>query len=275
MAKQFFNEGRLFWGELSSEEFARLDRDRTIAVLPVAAIEQHGPHLPVGVDTLIASGMVGEVTRRFPVEISALFLPVQAIGKSNEHLAFPGTLTLTAETAIRAWTEIGESVHRAGIRKLVIVTSHGGNVDVVGIVARDLRVRFNMLVVKCSWSSFGTPYGLYSADEEAMGIHAGDMETSLMLHFRPDLVKMDRAQHFVPATARMREDFLYLRPTGPQAFGWMAGDINPSGAMGDASLASREKGRATAEYQALAFLDLLRDVDRFDLTRLASPEGTP
>lgn len=274
MAKQFFNEGKLFWGELSSEEFARLDTSRTIAILPVAAIEQHGPHLPVGVDTLIATGMVGEVARRFPVEISALFLPVQAVGKSNEHLAFPGTLTLTAETALRAWIEIGESIHRAGIRKLVIVTSHGGNVDVIGIVARELRVRFNMLVVKCGWSGFGNPPGLYSPDEEAMGIHAGDMETSLMLHFRPDLVKMQRAENFVPATARMREDFLYLRPTGPQAFGWMAGDVHPSGAMGDASRATREKGRATAEYQALAFLDLLRDVDRFDIARLASAQST-
>ena len=268
MAKQFFNEGRLFWGELTTQEFAALDTERTIAILPVAAIEQHGPHLPVGVDTLIANGMIGEVTRRFPVELSALVLPTQAIGKSNEHLSFPGTLTLSAETAIRAWTEIGESVRRAGIRKLVIVTSHGGNVDVVGIVARELRVRHGMLVVKCAWSTFGTPPGLYTPEEEAVGIHAGDMETSLMLHFRPDLVQMQHARAFEPATLAMQRDFVFLRPTGPQAFGWMAEDVHPSGAMGDAASASREKGRATAEFQALGFIDLLRDVDRFDLARL-------
>src|ERR1700730_12244032 len=115
------------WIELTTEEFAALDPEKTIAVLPIAAIEQHGPHLAVSTDTIIGQGMIDAVIARLPEDLSALFLPIQAVGKSNEHIRSPGTITYSAETALRVWTEIGESVARAGVRKLVIVTSHGGN----------------------------------------------------------------------------------------------------------------------------------------------------
>jgi creatinine amidohydrolase len=258
-----------YWSELTTTDFAGLDAQTTIAVLPVAAIEQHGPHLPVSTDTAIADGMIGEVLKRLPDDLTVLVLPTQAIGKSNEHLRSPGTLTLTAETALRAWTEIGESVHRAGLRKLVMVNSHGGNVDVINVVARELRVRLQMLVVTSSWRRFGIPPGLYSDQEAAVGIHAGDIETSLMLHFRPDLVRMDRTENFAPATISIAKEFDILRPTGFTAFAWIAQDLHAAGAAGDASLATAEKGRATAEFQALEFIKLLRDVARFSLDRLA------
>jgi creatinine amidohydrolase len=260
---------RRFWSELSSREFVGLDPEKTIAILPVAAIEQHGPHLPVATDTAIAEGMIAETLRQLPEELSVLFLPIQAIGKSNEHLRSPGTVTLSAETAIHAWISIGEAVHRAGLRKLVIVNSHGGNVDVVSIVARDLRVRLQMLVVGCQWARFGNPPGLYTAEEVAVGIHAGDMETSLMLHFRPELVHMDKAENFAPTTIQIAKEFAHLRPTGVTAFGWIAQDLHPSGAAGDASIATAAKGKATAEFRAGEFIKLLKDVERFSLTRLA------
>src|SRR5262249_1813745 len=148
---------KLFWSELNTNEFAGLDPETTIAVLPIAATEQHGPHLPVATDTAIAEGMIAETIRQLPADQSVLFLPVQAVGKSNEHLRSRGTITLTAETALRSWIEIGEAVHRAGLRKLILVNSHGGNVDVISIVARDLRVRLQMLVVACHWGRFGQP----------------------------------------------------------------------------------------------------------------------
>jgi creatinine amidohydrolase len=260
---------KLFWNELNTNEFASLDAERTIAVLPIAATEQHGPHLPVATDTAIAEGMVAETIRQLPADLSILFLPIQAIGKSNEHLRSPGTITLSAETAIGSWTEIGEAVHRAGLRKLILVNSHGGNVDIISIVARDLRVRLQMLVVACHWGRFGQPKGLYTDQEAAVGIHAGDMETSLMLHFRPDLVQMDKAGNFAPSTIRIANEFDLLRPTGHTAFGWIAQDLHPSGAAGDASAASAEKGKATAEYRAAQFIKLLKDVTRFSLDRLA------
>lgn len=258
-----------FWADLTTEDFRGLDAERTIAVLPIAAIEQHGPHLPVSTDTEIANGMVREVMQRLPEHLNVLFLPTQQVGKSNEHLRSPGTLTLSAETAIRAWTEIGEGVHRAGLRKLVMVNSHGGNVDVISIVARELRVRLGMLAIACQWSRFGSPAGAYTEQETAVGIHAGDMETSMMLHFRPDLVRMEKAANFVPATVEIAETFKQLRPTGFTAFGWIAQDLHASGAAGDAARATTERGRLTAEFRALKFIELLQDASRFALSRLA------
>src|SRR5687768_5322700 len=181
---------RHFWAEYRTSEFDGVDADRAVAVLPLAAVEQHGPHLPVGTDAIIAEGMLRTVANLLPDEIDIRILPLQAVGKSNEHLYAPGTLTLPATVAIEAWTELGLSVHRAGFRKLVIVNSHGGNEEIMGIVARELRVRAGMLAVKTSWSRFGAPTGLFSEIEQRHGIHGGDIETSLMLHFRPDLVEM-------------------------------------------------------------------------------------
>lgn len=258
-----------FWADLTTEDFHGLNPETTIAVLPIAAIEQHGPHLPVSTDTEIANGMVRETMAILPMHLAVLWLPTQQIGKSNEHLKSPGTLTFTAETAIRAWGEIGEAVHRAGLRKLILVNSHGGNVDCISIVARELRVRFSMLAVACQWARFGSPVGLYTELENAVGIHAGDMETSMMLHFRPDLVKMDKARNFEPTSIEMAQTFKQLRPTGVTAFGWMAQDLHASGAAGDASRGTADKGRATARHRAEKFVELLDDVTRFELSRLA------
>jgi creatinine amidohydrolase len=256
------------WAEMRWKDFQAFDMSRAIAVLPVAAIEQHGPHLPVGVDTFINEGYLARAIARAPAALPVLFLPVQTIGKSNEHIDFPGTLTLSAETTIRAWTEIGESVARAGCRKLVFANSHGGNVAAIDIVARDLRVRRNMLVVNSAWSRFGYPDGLFAPKERAHGIHAGDAETSLMLAFRPETVRRDEARDFVSAAIGMERDFTWLRATQPIGMGWMSQDLNDFGAMGDASAATAQKGEACADYGATAFLELLADVDAFDLERL-------
>lgn len=260
---------KALWFDLTSRDFEGLDPNKTIAVLPIAATEQHGPHLSVGTDAIIAGGLCAEVIRRLPAEVSALFLPVQAIGKSNEHIRSPGTLTFSAETLIRALTEIGESVARAGLKKLVIVNAHGGNVEVMGIVARELRVRSAMLVVQCSWSKLGLPEGVFSEEETAFGIHGGDYETSLMLHFGAERVRMDKARDFVPHSVRMADDYTLLRMTGPISLGWLAGDVHPEGVAGEAHLASAKKGAKAAEFQALRFIELLKDVTRFPLSELA------
>jgi len=118
--------------------------ERIVAILPVAAIEQHGPHLPLGVDAIINEGIVRAAMPLMPD--SVLVLPTMEIGKSNEHQAFPGTLTLSAETLIRLWTEIGDSVARAGVRKLLIFNSHGGQTGLPEVVATDLRARLGMIV---------------------------------------------------------------------------------------------------------------------------------
>ena len=260
---------RLHWSDYSTLDYADIDPARTIAILPTAAIEQHGPHLPVGVDTEINLGMLREVCARVPDDLDIRILPVQAVGKSNEHLHAPGTLTLTAETALKAWVEIGLSVARAGVRKLVIVNSHGGNLDLVSIVTRELRVRAGMLAVRCQWGAFGHPEGMLSDRERTYGIHGGDAETSLMLHFRPELVRMERARDFV-STAEAMGNFRWLRPTGSVAYGWIAKDLNRDGTVGDASAATAEKGAAIAAHQAQGFLELLREVEAVDLDSFAA-----
>jgi len=262
---------RRLWHEMTTRDFADSDTAGWIAVLPVAAIEQHGPHLPVYTDTCIAEGMIARSIALLPDDLPVTFLPVQAVGKSNEHISSPGTLTSTWETTTKLWLDIGDSVHRAGVEKLVIVNSHGGNVPMIDIVARELRVRHDMLVVATAWSRFGLPEGISAPEEALYGIHGGDIETSMMLHFRPDLVRMDRAKDFRSTQLDFIKEFRQLRAHGLVQFGWKAQDLNPEGTVGNAAAATAEKGRAVVDHQARAFVDLCRDVDAFDVGRLWTP----
>jgi creatinine amidohydrolase len=261
------------WSELTSPDMRAADMARVIAVLPVAAIEQHGPHLPLGTDMFIMEGYLARVLQRLPTDLQALFLPVQAIGASQEHSAFVGTLTLSDEAALAAWAALGDSIARAGCRKVVLLNSHGGNSALIERLALDLRVRLKMLAVAASWSRFGYPDGLFSAEELAHGIHGGEIETSLMLAFRPDLVRMDEAENFVPASVDFERDFAWLRTGRPAGFGWMAQDLSSSGAAGNAAAATADKGEAAADYGATAFIELLQDVEIFDLARLDDGQG--
>lgn len=255
----------IWWGDFSASGFQDIDPSRTVAVLPVAAIEQHGPHLPVSTDLAIMQGMLAAVIDRLPDDQDVRILPIQPVGKSNEHVYAPGTLTLPATGLVDTWTELGASVARTGIHKIVIITSHGGNEEIMGIVTRELRVRFNMLAVKSSWMRFGLPEGLYSEFEVRHGIHGGDYETSLMLHFRPDLVDMTRARNFSSRFTDAEQQFDLLRPTGPFGFAWIASDINHHGVAGDAALATAAKGKITADHQAAGLIRLLADIHKAKL----------
>lgn len=250
---------KLDWADYRAPDL-KVDPARTIAILPTAAIEQHGPHLPVGVDTMIMEGMLARLRATCPDDLDLRILPVQAVGKSNEHIHAPGTLTLDAPTALAAWQQIGLSVARAGVRKIVIVNSHGGNLDLISILARELRVRAGMLAVKCQWGNFGKPEGMYSAQEATFGIHGGDLETSLMLHFRPELVDMAAARDF-----RSAAETAPIPPTGPISLGWVSSDLNPAGVVGEAHLATAAKGAATCAHQVAGFLAMLRQLEALPL----------
>ncbi len=234
---------------------------RTIAILPIAATEQHGPHLPLCTDTAINRGHLDALVAAAPADLDFRILPVQEIGKSNEHLRMPGTLTLPANVLIDMWTEIGLSVARAGVRKLVFVNSHGGNEEIMGIVARELRVRASMLVVKsragCASASLKACSPTAS---RGFGIHGGDLETSLMLHFRPELVDMGKAQDFRSVGEDDEQRYKHLRPTGTLAYAWIADDLNPAGAVGEAHLATAEKGRLQCAHAVRGFIEMLREV---------------
>lgn len=265
MAKPFY------WNELSTVDFAHLSSDTTIAILPIASTEQHGPHLPVATDVAIAQGMLAELKTQRPDDLDFLVLPVQEIGKANEHVYGPGTLSFDADLLIRAWTAIGAKVAETGIRKMVIVNSHGGNVDVMSIVGRELRVRHEMAVVSTQWGRFGHPEGLISEHETKFGIHGGEVETSLMLHFRPELVHMERAENFVSRAEWMKEHSKYLQPLPPHALAWIAHDLNPAGVVGNAAAGTAEKGALICRHQIGGFVELLRDLAAYPLSSLYRP----
>jgi creatinine amidohydrolase len=257
-----------FWADLRAPDFTDIDPMRTIAILPTAAVEQHGPHLPVGTDTIINEHLCALLARQAPKDLDLYILPVMAVGKSNEHLWAAGTLTLSATTALAAWTEIGLSVARAGIRKIVILNSHGGNADLISILARELRVEAGMLAVRLGWGAHGLPPGLYSDQEQRFGIHGGDMETSLLLHFRPDTVDMAAARDF-----RSTAETAAIPPIGAIAQGWVSSDLNPAGVVGEAHLATAEKGRLTAEHVVANVIALLRQVAEAKISHLTPVKG--
>lgn len=259
------------WNAIAWPEVAADDAARWIAVLPLAATEQHGPHLPLETDVLIGEAYLARLAQLLPPALPVTFLPMQRIGISTEHTDYPGTQTLQTAEALQQWTELGESVARAGVKKLVMVTSHGGNSAAMMLVAQDLRAQHGMLAVTTSWSRFGAPEGLISEEELRHGIHGGAVETSIMLACYPQAVKKEAIADFPSMAATMEKEFRWLSTQRPAPFAWQAQDLNPLGAVGDARLASAEKGERLLEHGARAFCELLHDVDNFDVRRLAAP----
>ena len=258
------------WTDIDWPAISRADAARWIAVLPLAATEQHGPHLPLETDVMIGQAYLARVRELLPSGIPATFLPVQPVGISTEHIHFPGTLTLPTDVALKSWMALGESVARAGIRKLVMVTSHGGNSAAMSLVAQDLRAQHGLLAVTTSWSRFGAPEGLFSAEELRHGIHGGAVETSIMLARYPQHVRSEAIANFRPSSIAMERQYRWLSAHRPVPFAWQAQDLHPSGAAGDATLASAEKGERLLDHGARAFCELLGDVDRFDPETLSS-----
>ncbi len=259
---------RRWWYELSAGEVSALDRERIVAVLPLAAVEQHGPHLPLGVDLCIGEGLIAATLQRLPDEFGVLVLPMQAVGYSGEHTDFPGTLTVSPETLIRQCVELGAAVARAGVRRLVLFNSHGGNTDVMKIVIRELRRRHRMLAVAATWFKLVRLDDLFVENELVHGIHGGAVETSVMLHIRPDLVDMAKAAEFRPALPVAAPEGKLLGAASPAPFGWQAQDLNPAGVVGNAAGADAGLGRRVVERTAEAVAALLREVADFDISRL-------
>lgn len=257
-----------YWSDYSSEEFSRLDRAGLVAVLPVGATEQHGPHLPLRVDAAIVEGIVAATIERLPETSRAIFLPVQPVGKSNEHLRYPGTLTLSAQTLLAVWTEIGDCVAASGVRKLVFLNGHGGQISIMDTVVRELRVRHGMLTFSVNCFGQGAPEGVYDADELRYGIHAGDMETSVMLALHPGLVDMSKARDFRTLYETFDKEFHHISLAGGAKPGWQIQDMNPHGAAGNAAAATVEKGRLTIAHAADRLVELLAEVERAPLSWL-------
>jgi creatinine amidohydrolase len=258
-----------FWADLATTDFAHLALDRTIAVLPVAATEQHGPHLPLSVDTELVNGVVQASLAHLPADLPVLFLPTQAVGFSPEHARFAGTLTLKTDTIVRLWTDIGESVAATGVRKLVLFNAHGGQVSVMDLVARDLRARLDMLVYSVSW--FNLPLldergqdvnALFSAEEHRFGVHAGEVETSMMRVLRPDRVRMAAAQNFRSSSQDRAERFEILGNGRSAKLAWQMQDYNAHGAAGNAAAATEAKGQILLDAAGRGLAKLLQEIDQ-------------
>ncbi len=264
-----------FWSDLTTRHFSQIaasgDVHRAVAVLPVAATEQHGPHLPVSVDTTLVNGVIDATLPHLAADLPVLFMPTQQVGKSNEHIRFPGTLTLSAQTLMNVWMELGACVARAGLKKLVLLNSHGGQVSVMDIVARDLRTAHDLIVYSTNW--YTLPLGdavmnLFPPEEHRFGIHAGDMETSMMLALREKYVDMAQARDF-KSTAQDRAANYPLLGNGSSAkLGWQVQDYNAMGAAGNAAIATAAKGQVILDAAGLQLAKLLQEVSDLPLSTL-------
>ena len=261
-----------YWRDLPWAAFATLPPD-TVAVLPLAATEQHGPHLPVSVDTTLNEGVLGAALAKLPAEFPVLVLPTQAVGCSVEHSRFPGTLTASPETLLALWAEIGRCVAQSGVRRLVLLNTHGGNQQIMEILARRLRIEAGLFVVAANPGRVGNPPGLVPPAEDRYGIHAGFVETSLMLALEPARVRMDKARDFRSAWAGVENAAPHLAPGSGASIAWQAQDLHPSGAVGNAAAATAEAGAAILDFTATKLAALLDEVRRFDIT--AWLENTP
>ena len=257
------------WEHLATTDFAALDLARTVAILPVAAIEQHGPHLPLGTDAILCDAILDRALALLAEPASLLRLPTQRVGLSPEHTGFAGTLVLRAETLLAAWTEIGVSVAAAGVRKLVLFNSHGGQGGLVDIAAQALRCRAGILVVRCSSYRFALPEGWVPPDEARYGLHGGLIETSLMLAAAPQLVHHAAIRSF-PSRARDWEGAVAgLEVEGESGIAWCAEDLNDTGAAGDAAAATAALGERLLDYYARRLASVIEAARAFAFP----PEG--
>ena len=275
-----------FWSNLTSRQFSQLgaspDIAQVVAVLPVAAIEQHGPHLPVSVDTTLLEGVIAATLPHLESELPVLFMPTQTIGKSNEHIRFPGTLTLSAQTLIAVWMELGACVARTGIKKLVLLNSHGGQVSVMDIVGRDLRTVHDLIVFSTNW--YTLPLGsdvlnLFPPEEHRFGIHAGDMETSMMLALEEKSgdrhVDMRQARDFTSTAQERAARYPILGNGSGAKLAWQVQDYNAMGAAGNAAIATAAKGHALINAAGLQLAALLREISDLPLSTLNSTPHFP
>ncbi len=269
-----------FWADLSTRHFAQLAAspllNKTVAVLPLAATEQHGPHLPTSVDGTLVDGVIAAALPHLGADLPVLILPTQAVGYSPEHIRFPGTLTLSAPTLIALWTELGASVARAGIKKLVMFNSHGGQVSLMDIVARELRTSHDLIVFSSSWYDLplgNAVNGMFPAEEHRFGVHAGDIETSMMLALAAQRVDMAQTRNFQSSSQDRAAKYPILGNGKSAKLGWQMQDYNAQGAAGNAAAATAAKGQALLDAAGVQLARLLAEVSDLPLSTLtAAPD---
>lgn len=251
-------------GELRGPEVAsRLSRD-SIVVLPLGAVEQHGPHLPLNTDLVVADAAAKAAVERVGNQTDAWLLPTLAFTKSNEHLWAPGTISLSAETLMRVLDDIGRSVASTPARRLLFINGHGGNSALTAMMNREIRLRHGLQTFLAHPHMPADQGGPSSANELGMGIHGGMDETSVMLHLRPDLVDMSLAVRRIPERLAANEQ---VRFGGRVAFGWLSNDFFADGHIGDPTGATAEIGARMFESAVASLCGAMEEISRFDFGR--------
>lgn len=249
------------YASLTWQDIAQMpDKEKTVLLQPMGAIEQHGYHLPLAVDGAIAQGVICRAVAELAPEISAYVLPTLFYGKSTEHLGFPGTISLRTETLLALLMDVGESVYRAGFRKLALVNAHGGQPQVLELVARDLHSRYRDFWVfpLFIWRASDLAESLLTAKEYELGIHGGDAETSLMLALYPELVRLDRAVAEYPPIPSS-----CLSLEGAHPFSWLTDDVSRSGTIGDPTTATTDKGERILDDLVWGWRQVVTDLYNF------------
>lgn len=254
------------WADRTTTEAA--GDDRTVAILPLAAIEQHGPHLPLSTDLDIGLGILAAALDELGSTSDVRVLPALPVGASPEHEALPGTLSWDAGLLEEAIVRTGAAVAASGVRRLILFNAHGGNKATMETAGLRLRQGLGMLVVKASWFRFPRPDGLRLPESEwTHGLHGGAVETSMMLHLHPDRVRSREVRDFPSFGEELAADSEHLGAEGVASFAWMATDLNPAGVTGRASLATPEAGRTLVEHYGAVLAGVVRDTVRFPLDR--------
>jgi creatinine amidohydrolase len=258
-----------WWQSFTTAEVANLASRDPVAILPLAAIEQHGPHLPLSTDLDIGLGVLAAAFQLLPDECPAWVLPPQALGASREHTRFPGTISLEPELLIAAIEAAGDALARDGVRRLVLSNSHGGNRHALDEAGLRLREEHQMLVVEASWFHFPRPTGVDLPEAEwRHGFHAGAVETAMMMHLRPELVHDDKIPQGRSLGEELESTLLRLRPEGVASFAWLAGDLNADGVVGDARRADPAMGARFVSYYGAVLAEVIGDALAFPLDRL-------
>jgi creatinine amidohydrolase len=263
-----------WWQSLTTVDAGALESSDPVVVLPVAATEQHGPHLPLSTDLDIGLGLLSEAFRRLPSDFPAWALPPQAIGCSREHARFPGTLSVEPNELIGLIEAAGEALAQVGVRRLVLSNSHGGNRHVLETAGLRLRDELGMLVVHASWFRFPRPDDVDLPEGEwRHGIHGGAVETAMMMHLQPDLVRSDQATNARSLGEELGETLRRLAPEGSASFSWLAGDLNPSGVVGDATLADADMGGRLVAHYGGVLAEVIEDARAFPMDRLEDDDS--
>jgi creatinine amidohydrolase/Fe(II)-dependent formamide hydrolase-like protein len=260
---------------LTTTDIAALPKEEALVVLPIASIEQHGPHLPVASDTILGHTIIGRALERLDAADQVWVLPGLAYGKSNEHRTFAGTMTLEQATLAAVLHDLAASVARAGFRRLVLANAHGGNPAVVEHVARDAHEATGLIVFPLFLFRMNVDYGAFEPDEDHWGTHAGEWETSALLAVAPELVHRDRTAELggYPSYAR---PLSHIALRGPITYAWLTHEISPAGNLGDPRRATLETGEAIMERTVARLVEILREMATFEMpTPPARPGEVP